>query len=153
MFDRFFDWLRLIHDKFARVILAGIAALILPMMVMTTVATLDNWRQDDDRDRLDADRDRLLVCFDVYAAADSESSIKVREAASKKDAAMAARDTALRDVSRLLITEDRPPGESKRVVVALNRTSEALVRAQARLDRVRARNPIPPAPSEFCDLD
>jgi hypothetical protein len=150
MFDRFFDWLRLIHDRYARIILAGIAALILPMMVMTTVATLDNWRQDDDRDRLDADRDRLLVCFDEYAAADSTSSIKVREAAAAKDIAAAARDTALRDISRLILAVDPPAAERERVVLALNATSEALVRAQAKLNRVRENNPIPPPPSEFC---
>jgi hypothetical protein len=153
MFDRFFDWLRLVHDRYARVILAGIAALILPMMVMTTVATMDNWRQDDERDRLDADRDRLLACFDDYAAADSEASIKVREAAAAKDVAATARDTALRDISRLLLTDNNSESESQRVVLSLNRTSEDLVRAQARLDRARQKNPIPPPPSKFCGLD
>jgi hypothetical protein len=153
MFDRFFDWLRSIHDRYARVILAGIAALILPMMVMTTVATLDNWRQDQDRDR-------LLECFDAYAAQSSQSSIKVREASAAKDIATADAWTALNvegeaflALTKALLRRDVTPEQFQALKHSLADRAKAgrkLEAAQAELDRVRAKFPITPQPSKFC---
>lgn len=156
MFDRFFDWLRSIHDRYARVILAGIAALILPMMVMTTVATLDNWRQDKDRDH-------LLACFDQYAGLSSQSSIKIREASAAKDIATSEAWSALNDegetflaLTKSILKRDVTPEQVQALKDSLADRAKAgrkLERAQAELDRVRAKYPIPPQPSKFCATD
>lgn len=144
MFERFFAWMRSIHDRYARIILAGIATLILPMMVLTTVSTLDNWRQDKERDR-------LLACFDEYAAASSTASVEVREASVVKDAATAARDLALRDLTGALRSKDE--ARARAAFARLDRASGDLVDAQAALDEARAENPVPPPPSQFCSTD
>jgi hypothetical protein len=153
MLDPFFVWLRGFHDRYARVILAGIAALLLPLMVMTTVSTTANWRQDNERDD-------LLACFDEYAAADSQQSSKVREAAIVKDEATSARDDALAlegeaflHLARKIKNQSVTAEDFDALVDSLRVrkiASRELDRAQANLDAVREEYPIPPAPSEFC---
>jgi hypothetical protein len=153
MFDRMFARLRAFHDEYARVVLAIIAALLVPLCVMTTVATLDNWRQDNERDD-------LLSCFDDVLAASSASSTAVREASVDKDIATAARDDALnaegiafqRLVQHILVKT-----VTAKDVKALSETLDArshaahqLDVAQDALDKAREDNPVPPAPSVFC---
>lgn len=156
MLDPFLAWVRGVHDRYARVILAGIAALLLPLMILTTLSTVDNWRQD-------RERDELLECFDEFAALSSASSVAVREAAAAKDIATAARDTTLneeglafRKLTRKILAQTVSADDIKRLDEALAaraRAGRALERAQADLDQAREDNPIPPAPSKFCAVD
>jgi hypothetical protein len=156
MLDPLFDNIRSLHDRYARVILATIAALILPLMVMTTVATLDNWRQDKDRDH-------LLECFDQYANEQSTGSVIIREKMVAVDAATAVRDDALnaegiafqRLVNHLL-TKKVSPTDVQMLADTLHDRSHAakeLDKAQAALDKAREENPVPDPPSEFCAND
>lgn len=175
---RLFAWLRSIHDRYARVILAGIAALIVPLMVMTLVATLDNWRQDNERDT-------LLDCFDQFANDSSTTSKAVREAtaardlaAYERDEAEATRDDALnsegrafsdvthairksldgvqvgRDESRrLFVALDDALAEREAAARVLDKKQAKFARKQAHLVKVRAENPVPDPPSKFCTVD
>lgn len=179
MLNRYVDplvaWVRDFHDHYARVILAGIAAMVVPLSVLTAVATLDNWRQDA-RDR------ELLACFNVFAEVQSSSSDAVREASVKKDLAAAARDeaeaarddalnaeglafrnltSAIRksfagkpvspELSRQLFEElDETLAQRHRAARKLDRKQERYAVAQAALDRARRDNPVPDPPSEFC---
>lgn len=156
MFDRFFCRVRRFHDQYARAILAGIAALLVPLCVMTTVATLDNWRQDNERDK-------LLGCFDQFAAASSASSKAVRVASAAKDVATTNRDNALNAEGRAfqrvtdgLLDKSVTPADIKALNDALadrNDAAAALDDAQDALDKAREDNPIPDPPSVFCEVD
>lgn len=155
MLDPLFDNLRSVHDRYARVILASIATLLLPLMALTTVATLDNWRQD-------RERDELLACFDRFAGASSSSSQAVRDASVAKDIATADRDDALNAegvaflrLSRQILNDNVTPDAFQDLVVTLEARKDAsaeLDAAQADLDRARRENPVPNPPSEFCDV-
>lgn len=151
--DPFFNWLRGVHDRHARVILAGIATLMLPLMVMTTVATLDNWRQDKDRDG-------LLECFDQFADASSQTSVAVREASVAKDRALGefyvslnAEGEAFRVLTSKLLRKTADADDVKALNDALEdraKKGRELERKQDALDKARRDNPVPPPPSEFC---
>ena len=153
MLDPFFAWLRGIHDRHARVILASIATLMLPLMIMTTVATMDNWRQDKDRDA-------LLACINDYADASSTSSKAVRVASAKKDVATAdfnlalnAEGAAFKRLIGAILAENVKPADVQRLYDTLDerdRAGRALVAAQDELNEARRENPVPDPPSEFC---
>jgi uncharacterized membrane protein YccC len=109
----------------------------------------------------DKENARLLACLDQYASSSSSSSIAVREASVRKDAATAERDDALnvegRAFQRLvehIVAQDATPADVKVLAVALQHRADAaekLDRAQAELDKVRKDNPVPPPPSKFCN--
>lgn len=163
MLDPVVNRLRSIHDRYARVILAGIATLLVPLMALTAAATLDNWQQNSDIKAATAAQDELLVCFDEFAAASSVSSKAVRDASVRKDIATADRDDALnaegvafKRLIRHILKEKVSPKDVRTLAKTLEARDDAarhLDRAQAALDKARRENPIPDPPSKFCDIE
>lgn len=155
MLDPVFVRTRAFHDRHARAIMAAIATMLVPLAVVTAVATLDNWRQD-------RERDDLLACFDDFAGASSTSSQVIREASVRKDVATAERDDALNAEGKAfqklverILTDNVKPKHVEELADTLadrHRAARKLDRAQAALDEARRENPVPAPPSEFCSV-
>lgn len=120
-------------------------------------ATVTNGRQDRAADATTA---AILKCFDEYAQAQSASSSAVRKASVIKDEATAVFNAALNDegrafknVVRKIIGDSVEPGDVALLLDTLEARDDAgrrVERAQTALDRARAENPVPAAPSAFC---
>ena len=160
MLDPLFDRIRRLHDEYARLILASIATMLVPLMALTLVATVDNWQQNQVLEANAKVQDRLLECFDDFAAAQSTTSKAVREASAVKDAATAEREDALNAegvaflrLSRQILNDDVTRDAFQDLVDTLEArkaASRELDRAQAALDEARRENPVPEPPSQFC---
>lgn len=107
------------------------------------------------------EQQRLLACFDRYAATSSTSSQVIRVASVRKDEATADRDDALNiegqaflQLTKRILAGDVTAADVKRLADALDdraRASRELDRAQDALDKARRENPIPDPPSKFCN--
>ena len=105
---------------------------------------------------------KLLHCFDQYAARSSASSVAVRKATIRKDGATEKRDHALKSegvaflrVTRQILHHDVTPDAFKdleRTLATRAHAARELARAYRHLNRVRANNPVPDPPSEFCSV-
>lgn len=164
--------LRVTYNEWAPIAVVVIGALAALGIILSAVATITNVRQDAEhaaeaaqRAAENEARDKqtavLLKCFDQYAQAQSASSSAVRDASVEVDEATGIRDDALsaegvafgRLVQRILahtVTDDDVRNLADTLQVRA-RTSRALDRAQDELDKARQENPVPPAPSKFCD--
>lgn len=111
-------------------------------------AMVTNGRQDA---AAQTSNEKVQACFDQYAQAQSASSKAVREASVVKDEATAERDTALTALTDALISS-KPTSQIRAALAELNKAGVALVDAQSALDKARAENPVPDAPSEFCSV-
>lgn len=136
------------YSRSAPVVVTAVAILALVGIWIGAAATVTNGNQDR---RADAASRAVQRCFDRYAQAQSASSKAVREASVVKDEATAERDRALQTLTDSLIT--KAPSEHIRSILAeLDAAGVALVAAQVQLDKARAENPVPDAPSEFCSV-
>lgn len=157
---------RVWYDRWAPMVVSAVALVALIGIVVSTVATVTNGAQDRRADRDAAIRDEgfkaVQGCFDRYAIAQSASSQAVREASVVKDEATKVFNQALNDEGRAfkrLVAKLQTRTVTPEDVAALYETLEArdragraVERAQVQLDRARAENPVPPAPSEFCSV-
>lgn len=141
-------------------IVVSIVALVAVVGVITgTTATITNGRQDA---QANAQSAAVQKCFDRYAQAQSASSKAVREASVAKDEAQSARDDALnaegrafKRVVKKIIADTLTPADVQWLYDTLDARDAAgrrLDRAQAELDKARAENPVPNAPSTFCSV-
>lgn len=148
---------RLWYDRWAPVVVTFVALGALVGIWMGTAATITNAEQDR---RADAASRAVQQCFDDYAIAQSASSSAVREASIVKDEATKVFNQALNDegrafkaLTRRILADDVEPADVQRLYRTLarrDRAGRAVERAQVELDRARAENPVPSAPSEFC---
>lgn len=143
-------------------------------MVVAASAAVTNGQQDrrDARDSaardaqvmaVQAAQQKLLECFDRYAAVSSTSSKEVRDASVQKDDAMSGFFTTLgvegrafKRVTHRILTSDVTAADVRHLDHALALRAHAqllLEQAQDALDQARADNPIPDPPSEFCGSD
>ena len=143
----------------APVLVTVLAVVALVGIWLAAAATITNGQQD----RQDAARDSAIQkCFDRYAQAQSASSSAIREASAVKDKAQSARDDALnaegrafKKLVRKILADKVTPADVKYLYETLDardRAGRRLDRAQDALDRARAENPVPDAPSEFCSV-
>lgn len=109
------------------------------------------------------EQDRLLACFDKYASSSSEASKEIRVASASVSEAQS--NEARKSVvwTNLLVRglslegEDGTP-EARKIIfqfatatTELRKAQSALVDAQVQLADVRAENPVPDPPSQFCN--
>ena len=147
------------YYKWAPMVATGIAVLALIGIWIATSATIVNGRQDAAAD--EANR-KVQACFDAYASAQSASSSAVREASVIKDAAtekfnqaLNAEGRAFKVVVAKILADEVTPADVQRLYDTLDardRAGAAVEEAQAKLDKAREDNPVPPAPSEFCSV-
>jgi hypothetical protein len=149
---------RAIYDKLA----PGLALLILIIALAAGVGTYFNDRAiaKANADRL-SDQGDLLACFDLFATNLAGGLPPVREASAARDDARAAWENASDAVSKAIeaalaraVAGEPTDGSQVPVILGafhdLDVASAALDRANAHLDKVRADNPYPKPPSEFC---
>lgn len=106
-----------------------------------------NDRQDEQRitdtEARQAENAALLECFDDFASQLAGGLPPVREATVERDAAIAAAFIAIRNALTNLT------GDGSQLPAVL-KALDAVVVANENLTQVRADNPYPAAPSEFC---
>lgn len=138
-------------------------AMCMAIATIAIVATYFTSRaQEQERAARVAVIGKLLECFDTYAARSSTSSIAVREATVAKDDATETRDHALKRegvaflrVARQILHQDVTPAAFRDLEQTLAERAKAarvLAKAQRHLDKVRADNPVPKPPSQFCSV-
>lgn len=147
------------YDKWAPLMVTAVALLALVGIWIGTSATITNGRQDA---RDNAATEKVQACFDRYAEAQSASSQAVRDASAAKDVAEAQFNRALNAEGRAfkaltdeLLADNLTEKDVQRLRDTLadrDEAGQAVVRAQADLDRARAENPVPEAPSKFCSV-
>lgn len=147
------------YARRAPVVVTAVAILALVGIWIGAAATVTNGRQDA---RANASAKAVQKCFDRYAEAQSASSKAVREASIAKDEAQTTRDNALnaegrafKRVVRKIIADTLNPADVKWLYDTLDARDAAgrrLDRAQDALDKARAENPVPSAPSTFCSV-
>lgn len=150
---------RLLYDRTA-------PALVIFCLLASLFSSVGVWYNDrvngeQDRARTE-DNTKLLACFDKYAELQSASSVAVREASVRKDAATSIRDDALAAEGRAfkvvvqhIIAGDLTPAQVQRLAETLEQRAKAarmLDRAQDALDKARRENPVPEPPSTFCSV-
>ena len=150
---------RLLYDRTA-------PALVIFCLLASLFSSAGGWYNDrvngeQDRARTE-DNTKLLACFDKYAELQSASSVAVREASVRKDAATSIRDDALAAEGRAfkvvvqhIIAGDLTPAQVQRLAETLEQRAKAarmLDRAQDALDKARRENPVPEPPSTFCSV-
>lgn len=150
---------RLLYDRTA-------PALVIFCLLASLFSSVGVWYNDrvngeQDRARTE-DNMKLLACFDKYAELQSASSVAVREASVRKDAATSIRDDALaaegrafKVVAQHIIAGDLTPAQVQRLAETLEQRAKAarmLDRAQDALDKARRENPVPEPPSTFCSV-
>ncbi len=141
---------RAIYDRIA----PFLALLILLIAMGAGVATYVNDQNDRERDRAItsvntqriADQTRLLACFDKFATALAGGLPPVREASAARDVALRRALGSLRDGLSKAVTGTVTPQDVRGIV----REFQAYEAASDQLEQVRADNPYPEAPSEFC---
>ena len=137
-------------------------ALVVFCLLASLFSSLGVWYNDRVQDRARTeDNTKLLACFDKYAELQSASSVAVREASVRKDAATSIRDDALAAEGRAfkvvvqhIIAGDLTPAQDA-LDKALEQRAKAarmLDRAQDALDKAWRENPVPLAPSRFCSV-
>ena len=147
---------RLLYDRTA----PALVIFCLLASLFSSVGVWYNHRVNGEQDRARTeDNTKLLACFDKYAELQSASSVAVREASVRKDAATSIRDDALAAEGRAfkvvvqhIIAGDLTPAQDA-LDKALEQRAKAarmLDRAQDALDKAWRENPVPLAPSEFC---
>ena len=149
---------RLVYDRTA-------PALVIFCLLASLFSSAGGWYNEalDEQDRARTeDNTKLLACFDKYAELQSASSVAVREASVRKDAATSIRDDALAAEGRAfkvvvqhIIAGDLTPAQEQRLAETLEQRAKAarmLDRAQDALDKARRENPVPLAPSRFCSV-
>lgn len=116
-----------------------------------------NERQDDQRITDNAaradDNARLLACFDDFADTLAGGLPLVREANAARNAAQSQVFISLQALLAAALTGERPIPDDVAAVVIKNLV-EALAAyraADAQLTQVQADNPVPDAPSKFCN--
>lgn len=147
------------YERWAPLVVTVVAVLAVVGIWMGTAATITNAAQDR---RADARDTAVQKCFDRWADAQSSSTAAVREASIVKDEATKVFNQALNDEGRAfkaLVANLRKrtvePHQVQRLYRTLarrDRAGRAVERAQLVLDRVRADNPVPQAPSKFCSV-
>ena len=150
---------RLLYDRTA-------PALVIFCLLASLFSSVGVWYNDrvngeQDRARTE-DNTKLLACFDKYAELQSASSVAVREASVRKDAATSIRDDALAAEGRAfkvvvqhIIAGDLTPAQVQRLAETLEQRAKAarmLDRAQDALDKARREHPVPEPPSTFCSV-
>ena len=150
---------RLLYDRTA-------PALVIFCLLASLFSSVGVWYNDrvngeQDRARTE-DNTKLLACFDKYAELQSASSVAVREASVRKDAATSIRDDALAAEGRAfkvvvqhIIAGDLTPAQVQRLAETLEQRAKAarmLDRAQDALDKARREHPPPEPPSTFCSV-
>lgn len=150
---------RLLYDRTA-------PALVIFCLLASLFSSVGAWYDDrvngeQDRARTE-DKTKLLACFDKYAELQSASSVAVREASVRKDAATSIRDDALAAEGRAfkvvvqhIIAGDLTPAQVQRLAETLEQRAKAarmLDRAQDALDKARRENPVPEPPSTLCSV-
>ena len=150
---------RLLYDRTA-------PALVIFCLLASLFSLAGGWYDDrvnGEQDRARAeDNTKLLACFDKYAELQSASSVAVRDASVRKDAATSIRDDALAAEGRAfkvvvqhIIAGDLTPAQEQRLAETLEQRAKAarmLDRAQDALDKARRENPVPEPPSTFCSV-
>lgn len=149
---------RLLYDRTA-------PALVIFCLLASLFSSAGGWYNEalDEQDRARTeDNTKLLACFDKYAELQSASSVAVREASVRKDAATSIRDDALAAEGRAfkvvvqhIIAGDLTPAQVQRLAETLEQRAKAarmLDRAQDALDKARRENPVPEPPSTFCSV-
>lgn len=147
------------YARWAPIVTSIVALVAVIGVVVGASASVTNGRQDA---RANATFAAVQKCFDRYAEAQSASSKAVRDASVAKDEAQSARDDALnaegrafKAVVRKIIADTLSPADVQWLYDTLDARDAAgrrLDRAQAELDRARAQNPVPSAPSSFCSV-
>ena len=138
-------------------------ALVIFCLLASLFSSVGVWYNDRVQDRARTEDDtKLLACFDKYAELQSASSVAVREASVRKDAAASIRDDALAAEGRAfkvvvqhIIAGDLTPAQVQRLAETLEQRAKAarmLDRAQDALDKARRENPVPEPPSTFCSV-
>ena len=149
---------RLLYDRTA-------PALVIFCLLASLFSSAGGWYNEalDEQDRARTeDNTKLLACFDKYAELQSASSVAVREASVRKDAATSIRDDALAAEGRAfkvvvqhIIAGDLTPAQEQRLAETLEQRAKAarmLDRAQDALDKARREHPVPEPPSTFCSV-
>lgn len=159
--------LRVTYNEWAPIAVVLIGAFAALGIILSAVATITNVRQDAEHSAENEARDKqtavLLKCFDQYAQAQSASSSAVREASVEVDRATGVRDDALNAegvafklLVRKILSRTVTDADVRHLADTLRvraKTSRQLDRAQDQLDKARRDNPVPPAPSKFCDTE
>ena len=154
------------YSRWDALVVTVIAVVAAIGILIGASAMVTNGQQDRRADAAEAARDsafkQVQQCFDKYAEDQSASSIAVREASVVKDEASRVFNQALNDEGRAfkrlvkkILAQDVQPADVKRLYDTLDerdRTGRAVERAQRELDRARAENPVPGAPSTFCSV-
>lgn len=108
----------------------------------------------------------LTQCLEDWSAENSRVSKATRKAAEAKDDAVTVFNSTLADEGQAfldlitaIIQQDSSQHEYDLLIQHLERTlraradsNQVVVDAQNKLDSVRAKNPVPPPPAEFCHL-
>lgn len=149
---------RLLYDRTA----PALVIFCLLASLFSSVGVWYNDRADVDDHAHTEDNTKLLACFDKYAELQSASSVAVREASVRKDAATSIRDDALAAEGRAfkvvvqhIIAGDLTPAQEQRLAETLEQRAKAarmLDRAQDALDKARREHPVPEPPSTFCSV-
>lgn len=147
------------YARWDAIVVTLVAIIALVGIWMGAAATITNAAQDR---RADAAARAVQACFDEYAVAQSASSQAVREASIVKDEATKVFNQALNDEGRAFkalvrnlrdrTVEPHQVSRLYRTLARRDRAGRAVERAQAELDRARAENPVPKAPSTFCSV-
>lgn len=143
----------------APVLVTAVALVALIGLWIGAAATITNAQQDR---RAEARDTAVQKCFDRWADAQSASSSAVREASVQKDQATKLFNQALNDEGaafkalvhklRKQTVEASDVQRLYRTLARRDRAGRAVERAQEALDRARAENPVPDAPSTFCSV-
>ena len=161
MYERYVEF----YNRYAHGITTATALLALAAIAIGAGASVTNAQQSAEfraeSSLRDAERDRLLECFNDYAAVQSSGSSAVRVAQVEKDEATTVRDNELNREGRAFLRLvrgilDQTAEETDLDALAeslrhRNKAARRLDRAQDALDRARAENPVPPPPSMFCE--
>jgi hypothetical protein len=153
-------WFDRVYARFAKILLIVCLLAATGGVIIGTTATVQSARNADATHN-------LVDCLKRHGAATSIASTAVRDASALKDAAsleftatLAAEGSAFQALVTLLTTPGVTQEQFKPALATLRDTladrSEAnikLIKAQAHLDRIRAKNPVPPPPAIFCGLE
>lgn len=137
-------------DRALPIIITAMLVFVGYAVIVTYSETKANARQDHqrivDQGNAQAAQEKLLDCFDDFATALAGGLPPVRVASAARDNALEAALVALRDTLSEAVKGEVTPDD----VAGLVRLFTAYEDAAAELDQVRADNPYPEAPSEFC---
>lgn len=141
--------MRITYEKWAPAV-AGIA--LLTGIFGSTTSTINQRTTNRETSARIAQANSLLACFDRFAAALAGGLPPVRAASAERDDALESVLGSLNKVVSAAIKGTEIPPDDP-IITGLVTSLNAYQAASSHLDQVRAENPYPPPPTQFCDID